>query len=49
MEELKKEFDPDSRFNCWHCVGFLEADSGAGSFGVSVMMGAVFVVARMLF
>jgi hypothetical protein len=26
LKTLKKKWDPDNRFNCWHCVGYL-ADS----------------------
>jgi len=25
LQGLKKEYDPDNRFNCWHCVGYLSA------------------------
>lgn len=25
LELLKKKYDPDNRFNCWHCVGYISA------------------------
>ena len=27
LESLKKKWDPDNRFNCWHCVGYLQGSS----------------------
>ena len=23
LEEMKKKWDPENRFNCWHCVGYI--------------------------
>ena len=25
IETLKKKWDPHNRFNCWHCIGYLES------------------------
>ena len=22
LKELKRKYDPDNRFNCWHCIGY---------------------------
>lgn len=35
LETLKKKWDPENRFNCWHCVGYLaKSDSGSVSFSL---------------
>ena len=26
IETLKKKWDPHNRFNCWHCIGYLESE-----------------------
>ena len=31
LESLKKKWDPDNRFNCWHCVGYLQGSSCTSS------------------
>ena len=27
LETIKAQFDPDNRFNCWHCVGYVGAEA----------------------
>ena len=30
LERLKKKWDPENRFNCWHCVGYLSTTFDEG-------------------
>lgn len=34
LETLKKKWDPDNRFNCWHCVGYIH-NPNSGSHGLN--------------
>eukprot|EP00463_Aulacantha_scolymantha_P002443 TRINITY_DN316_c0_g1_i2.p1 TRINITY_DN316_c0_g1~~TRINITY_DN316_c0_g1_i2.p1 ORF type:complete len:176 (-),score=18.17 TRINITY_DN316_c0_g1_i2:341-868(-) len=31
LETLKKKWDPDNRFNCWHCVGYIHNPNNGSS------------------
>ena len=37
LECLKKKYDPENRFNCWHCVGYINNAIGA-SLGYSLLI-----------
>lgn len=32
LQKLKKKYDPDNRFNCWHCIGY-QGDEGPSTQG----------------
>ena len=35
LQSLKKQYDPENRFNCWHCIGYQEKEQS--SYGISLI------------
>jgi len=40
LQELKQEYDPNNRFNCWHCIGYQD-DEASPSGGENITMVAL--------
>jgi len=48
LEELKVEFDPDNRFNCWHCVGYQGPEPEPEANSGNVLVGSIIKTLMML-